>query len=222
MENPEEKNSNSLEEAKDIIAGAKESINSKLETGSNTWLAAFGDKVLALETNLLSAKRGELVSEEDYVIFQSRLEAVKSLLKEARLKYGEVKEELPPEEAREELLRNLNIFEKSDREFGAEYVKRMVEIISSARSSIERDIESTGNSFLAAFINQLSPIIGYLEFPEVETVLGGDRHRELISRASEIREEVKKFQHKYPDQPRRRLDNHEERKLLDMLLQLKP
>ena len=99
-----------LQEAREVIIGAEEAIaKQQIETG-NSWFECFKTVLTSLQNFSYVCIRRDILDAEKAALVESRLEGVKSLLKQAQMEFGNNKD-VPPENIRKQLLEKLNVFD---------------------------------------------------------------------------------------------------------------
>lgn len=104
---------NRLEELKEAINNAPQRIEDEFKRTVNPWLSCFKSSIFVVETYFDSQKIKELLLTDDYSEAKERLEKLKERVFQLEEKYP-IKNSLPPEEIRQELLNKLNILKKKE------------------------------------------------------------------------------------------------------------
>jgi len=100
---------NKLEELKGIIKNAPRSTEEEFLNTTNSWLACFTSNVFAVEIYLDSPQVKGLLSVEQNFKFNETMEELKMRLDQLKELYS-AREDVPPEDIKQELLNKLNIF----------------------------------------------------------------------------------------------------------------
>jgi len=98
------------EEIKTIIAGAPEMIKNEFKTSPAIWINCFGSIVFSLSLLFLSARKREILPEEEYNKVSEKISKLKERFRGLQKEYPH-KDTVPSEELQQELLKSLNILE---------------------------------------------------------------------------------------------------------------
>lgn len=104
----EPKLKNRLEELKEAMENASQGIEDEFSRSTNDWLSCFGSKVFVVETRLSSSKIRDMLGPDKYRDALERMERLKERLNQLKKQYPE-KEDIPPNEIKEELLSQLDV-----------------------------------------------------------------------------------------------------------------
>ena len=108
MEKEPIKAENRLEQLKEAIRNAPQSIEEEFSRTANPWLSCFGSSVFQVELYLGSPKTKALLSADQYTRADKRVEELKERLYELKKQYP-YRKDIPPENIKQELLSKLNV-----------------------------------------------------------------------------------------------------------------
>jgi hypothetical protein len=101
-----------IELVRDVISGAKDSIEREFSRTANSWFSCAGSVVFQLECYISSPKAKIECGDEAHDKIMARLELLKQRLTELKGQYPE-KDPVPPEEIKEEILSQINILDQT-------------------------------------------------------------------------------------------------------------
>lgn len=103
-----QKEKNRLEQLREAIKNAPQSIEEEFSRTANPWLSCFGSSIFVVETYLSSPKIKELLSLEKYEQADKRIEGLKERVYGLKELYPD-KQTIVPEDIKQELLDRLDI-----------------------------------------------------------------------------------------------------------------
>ncbi len=99
--------------AKDIEV-TRERISHEFETTDNDWFSCFVSRLTVILGHLELGQMDGLIETNEYMKLRTRFDKVHAKLKEYRNQYPRLEKKLPPEEVREELIKDLDILKEAE------------------------------------------------------------------------------------------------------------